>query len=151
MIIWRISKNKYASDISGEGARLFGGRWNEAGVKMLYTSQHLSLSILEILTTIPVAMVGDDYSYLKITVPDDVSVLRIENEDLLNVWDNNYLSNYTKDVGSKWISSNASLILMVPSVIVKEEYNILINPNHIDFSKIKIESVNKLKLDKRLG
>lgn len=145
---YRISNSKHAEDLSGEGAYLFGGRWNSIGVRMLYSSESSSLSILEVLAYVTNTTFATK-SIITLEIPKD-SVREIPLEVLKPGWDIVPASDYTKKIGDDWIKSMESLALIVPSVVNKHERNILINPLHTDFRKIKIISNDEFGFDRRL-
>lgn len=148
MIVYRISSATYASDISGEGAKIAGGRWNTIGVPILYTSQHISLGILEILVRADKFTSPDNYTLVSIQIPDDKEILSIDLAKLKSAWEIN--TGYTKYIGDEFLKNSPALVLKVPSAIVPQEHNFLINPLHKDFKKVKITSSELLNLDKRL-
>lgn len=148
MIVYRITSRTYATDISGEGAKLAGGRWNTMGNKVLYSSQHISLSILEILVKADKFTIPDNYTIISIEIPDDKNYSLIKLSDLKLHWQQKI--QYTQWIGDQFIKNNESLILKVPSAIVHQENNYLINPLHKDFKKVRIIHTELLNLDKRL-
>ena len=148
MIVYRITSGIYATDISGEGARLAGGRWNTIGNKVLYSAQHISLSILEILVKADKFTTPDDYTIVSIEVPEDKNYSLIELSNLKLHWQQKIP--YTQWIGDQFIKNNESLVLKVPSAIVHQENNYLINPLHKDFKKVRIIHTELLNLDKRL-
>ena len=147
MIIYRLATHEYAHDLSGEGAKIYGGRWNSVGNAALYISEFISLSILEILVRTGLLSSPDSYSLLTIEIPDN-SITEIELKRLKYGWKNHI--EYTQLIGDEFINSNTSLTLKVPSAIVPQEHNFLINPLHKDFKKVKIIHSELLELDKRL-
>jgi RES domain-containing protein len=146
MIVYRFSRPHFDA-LSGEGARLFGGRWNTKGKSVVYTSLNISLSLLELLIH------SVSYEEIKtnnlavIELPDDI-VSEITLAQLKANWQND--EGYSKYIGDEFLSSQSLLLLKVPSVIIPEEKNILINPKHKDFKKIKIRSAKDFKFDVRL-
>ena len=150
MKIYRLTKTKYINDLSGEGARLLGGRWNEKGIPLLYFSEHLSLCVLELLTRMDFEFITSDYSFLEAEVPNSL-ILTLKNpEDLTKKWRENPPTFHTQDYGSNWFKSNKTLGLSVPSAVLSFENNILINPNHKHFSKVKILCKSVLDIDSRV-
>ncbi len=143
MRVWRLANRRFAS-LDGEGARLYGGRWNPVGRRMVYTSEHLSLALLEVIVhlELPVELFPLDYIKLEIEIPEN---LKVET-----------LSSLPKspsamvETGRRWIDANCSVALRVPSVIVGEENNLLINPDHPDFRQIRIHRRQPFKIDRRL-
>jgi len=149
MIIYRIAKEKYLTDFSGEGARLFGGRWNKRGSNMLYFSESLSLCVLEILVHLDYKYLENDFGYIAVEVPDN-SNIDVDVRTLSPNWRVNPPQLYTQDFGSKWLEANKSLVLKVPSAVLPLQSNILLNPNHKLFKKIKIIKKGKLNIDSRV-
>ena len=125
MIVYRLTLSDYASDLSGTGAAMFGGRWNSIGNFLLYTAQTSSLSILEHLVHIAGA---DPVQYILTTLEVKNDIKKLETEQLTENWQKN--EPFTQKVGDEWIKSKDSTVLSVPSVINPLENNILINPNH---------------------
>lgn len=149
MKIYRVVKEKFVKDLSGEGARLYGGRWNKKGDAMLYFSEHLSLCVLEILVHTEQQLLTNDFWFLEIEIPDD----KIKNTNLKAIpkqWRINPPNSMTKAYGSEWLASKKSLALRVPSAILPTEGNILVNPNHKDFGQVKIIKTRVLDLDSRV-
>lgn len=149
MKLYRIAKQKFIDDLSGEGARLYGGRWNKKGTSMLYFSEHLSLCVLEILVHIEQQLISNTFYFIEVEVPDKYIKL-ISKEELPVNWQSNVLLSSTQDFGSEWVASNKDLALKIPSAVLEFENNILINPNHSLFSKLKITRIERLNLDTRL-
>jgi RES domain-containing protein len=147
MIIYRLTTGNFANDLSGEGAKIYGGRWNPVGMAALYMSEFISLSILEILVRASKSNSPDTYTLLTVQVPES-SIVNIELKKLKNDWQNHM--EYTRAIGSDFLKTNQSLTLKVPSAIVPQEHNFLINPVHKDFKKVKIVDSELLELDKRL-
>lgn len=147
MIVFRLTTGKYANDISGTGAKIYGGRWNPVGLAGLYTSQYISLAILEILVRATKATSPDSYTLTSFEIPDN-GVYQIQLKKIKNNWKSDL--KYTQGIGEDFLNENKSLSLQVPSAIVPQENNFLLNPLHPDFKKVKIISSELLELDKRL-
>ena len=148
MIVYRISKARYKNDISGTGAKLYGSRWNIAGVPMLYTAENISLAVLEILVHLQDVEIPTDYWLVKIQVPDDGKITTIEPGKLKKRWQDD--AGYTQFIGSEFIKNNDSLVLKVPSAVITEECNYLLNPLHKNFTKAKIIDTREFNFDHRL-
>lgn len=148
MIVYRITNEAYKNDISGDGASLFGSRWNSKGVRLLYTSQFISLSILESLVHLKKQYIPPIQYLLHIEVPDLNEITEISLMRLKKNWHQAF--DYTQEIGNQFIESNQILLLQVPSSVVPQENNFLLNPRHTDFKKVKIVSSELLELDKRL-
>ena len=150
MRIYRISKTQYINDLSGEGARLYGGRWNKVGDAMLYFSQNLSLSLLEIIVHADYSDLPMDYSFVEAEIPD-TCIKAIQSIDFIQPkWSTEAAVNQLQMLGSNWLNKQEGLAMKVPSAILRQENNILINPAHKDFENLKIIGVEKLNLDPRL-
>ena len=147
MIIYRLATSEFAEDLSGEGAKIYGGRWNPVGLAAVYISEFISLSILEILVRANKFTSPDTYTLLSIQIPES-STVTIELKKLKSEWQNSI--EYTRSIGEEFLRDNQTLILKVPSAIVTQEHNFLINPLHKDFKKVKIVHSELLELDKRL-
>jgi len=147
--LYRIAKTSRIHDLSGEGARLYGGRWNDKGVPAIYASESRSLAALEYLVHLPIALAPKDLSICRFKVPDD-SVTHIRKKALPRGWKDYPAGEKTKEFGSRWASRGKTLLLAVPSVLVPDEYNYPINPQHEDFTKIR-KRVEKFRFDPRLA
>lgn len=147
MILYRLSTAKWAKDISGEGARLFGGRFNPKGLTALYTSENISLCILEILVRASKITIPDDYTLITLEIPD-TKITEIYLKKLKKDWALD--TPYTQGIGEDFLKNNESLCLKVPSAIVPLEHNFVLNPAHKDFKKVSLRSTELLLLDKRL-
>ena len=147
---WRIVKEKHAKTaFSGEGARIFEGRWNSGGVRMVYCSEHLSLAALEILVHTQSVTIRDKFRVFRVAW-DEKMMTTIDLKKLPNGWNAQPPSLISKKIGDEWIHSDRSAVLAVPSVIVPLEKTFLLNPKHRDFGKIKIKDSGSFALDQRL-
>lgn len=117
---------------------------------MLYTASSISLSVLEMLVHVPLNLLPDDFSVLKIEIPDDTSFAALSIKDLPDNWREFPAPISLQEIGNQWIKSKNSLFLVVPSVAVPQENNLLINPLHAEFQKIKILETLSFPLDSRL-
>jgi RES domain-containing protein len=148
MIVYRISNCTYVSDLSGKGAALYGARWNSKDVYVVYTAQSRALALLEAVVHIG-KMPSQGYCMIAITIPDD-SIEYFPLEKLPVGWAGNPPADYLKAIGDQFIRSNKCLALEIPSVLMMEEHNYLINPAHPDFKKITVTAQRAIKLDERL-
>jgi RES domain-containing protein len=147
MIVYRISNELYKDDISGNGAAINGSRWNSKNIRMLYTGEYISLTILESLVHLREIDLPEKQFLLTIEFPE-IKFQEIKSAKLMDRWQQNI--SYTQWMGDQFIATNQSLVLKVPSAVVPQENNFLLNPLHKDFKRIKIISSELLKLDKRL-
>lgn len=148
MIVWRLARKKYAA-LDGEGSRIAGGRWNSHGGSVVYTAGSLSLAVLELLVHVDPEDAPNDLLAYQIEIPDNLKIESISPSDLPGTWQVPE-HEVCKSIGDGWISSQRTPILRVPSSIVPEESNYLINPGHPDISGIDIVSKRKFFFDKRL-
>jgi RES domain-containing protein len=150
IIGWRIVKEKHAkAAFSGEGARIFEGRWNSAGVRMVYCSEHLSLAALEILVHTQPVTLRDKFRIFRVSW-DEAIMSAIDLRKLPKGWNAQPPGLISKNIGDEWVHSGRSAVLVVPSVIVPLEKTFLLNPKHRDFGKIKIKDAGGFYLDPRL-
>jgi RES domain-containing protein len=147
---WRIIQARYADRaFEGEGARLFGGRWNRPGTRMIYTSESLSLATLEILVNLDSPDTLDQY--LSIPVEFDEELCKaLEFDALPGNWASDPPPPGTQQIGSNWVAARESAVLVVPSAVVRREHNFLLNPEHPDFSQVRIGNPSEFALDPRL-
>ena len=147
---WRITKEKHAKTaFSGEGARLFGGRWNSIGVSIVYCSEHLSLAVLEILVHTAPALMKDRFRAYRIRF-DERLVTSIAENRLTRGWDTQPPTVASQKVGDDWVKASRSAVLAAPSVLVPIERTLLLNPKHPDFARIQIKDMGTFRLDRRL-
>ena len=148
MKVYRISKQQYINDLSGFGAANYPGRWNSKGVFVLYTAATPSLALLESVVHIN-KIIQADYAMATIILPENSFAL-LEVSDLPNGWDSFPPPDKLKKFGDDFVRDQKFLALKLPSSIMPEDFNLLINPAHPDFKKLKIESIRSLVIDNRL-
>jgi len=148
--VYRLTKLKYATNLSGNGARIAGGRWNRKGTPLLYTSESRSLATLEYLVHVPLGIVPKNLIMLTLYIPDSVTTNEIYTKDLHIKWDVYPASDELLDLGTRWASQECELLLFVPSSVVKSERNILINPLHHEIKLVSILESENYRFDPRL-
>lgn len=148
MIIYRLTKGDHINDLSGTGSKLYGGRWNSTGQFAIYTTENISLAILEILVHIKKYNQPFDYHLITINIPDNIKPVLINTEKLKKDWKDDPA--YSQFIGDEFLKAKQYLILKVPSAIVEQENNFILNPAHSDATKIKIISTRLFEFDKRL-
>jgi len=148
MFLYRISKSAHIRDLTGAGAKLYGGRWNHRGVPLIYTSESRSLATVEYLVHLSLPEAPSDLSMATLEVPDDIVPEELDPSSLPKNWRDSPAPVELADLGAEWVRSRASLLLRVPSAVV--EHNILINPAHDGMSRVKLVKVEPYKLDERL-
>jgi RES domain-containing protein len=147
---WRIVKSRYASTaFDGEGARLYGGRWNSPGTRMVYTSSTISLAVLEVLVHLQEASILSSYSLISASF-NDVFVEHVDRSTLPDGWRTYPAPSELQHIGDEWVRSRSSAVLEVPSVIVERESNYLLNPTHPNFSSLVIGEPEPFTFDERL-
>jgi len=149
MILYRIAKCIYADDLSGTGARLYGGRWNSEGKSAVYLASSGSLAVLEVLVHLPPLLIPNDYCLVEIEVPEN-SISAIAPEELPVNWAAISPPLALKQLGDEFLKKQAYLVLKLPSAIVPKEFNYLINPLHKDMKRVKILQKQHFNFDERL-
>lgn len=148
MLLWRISNYE---TLDGIGGMLAAGRWHSKGHEIVYCAPDPSTALLEVLAHTGEFEVDDipsTYKYLKIQVPDDIAVETISLTDLPAHWQNDVTM--TCRIGDEWLTSARTALLSVPSVIVPETRNMLLNPKHLQKERLRILKAISYPLDSRL-
>ena len=148
MIVYRLTSGQFSNDLSGNGAKLYGGRWNSFGLPALYTTEHISLAVLEMLVHIKHFRTPLNYFLITLEIPEQVSLVSIDYKKMKKNWKDD--SSYLQSMGDAFLTSKQSLVLKVPSAIVEAENNFIVNPAHPDLVKIKILKSENFIFDKRL-
>ena len=147
MELYCVTRQIRQTDLSGLGAARVGGRWNRVQQAVLYTAGSRSLALLESIVHLDVAQPPADYRVMVIYVPDTALSQQISVRELPADWRQDM--EYTQQKGTDWLNSGTSLLLRIPSVIVKAEYNYLINPAHSDFQDVKLIDIEPIEFDER--
>ncbi len=151
MEVFRIAQETYADDLSGNGARLFGGRWNSEGLFAVYTSSFRSLSLLETLAHTPAKMLDvKKYFLITLAIPDTAKIEVLDKEKLIDGWDAPDTRPITRRLGDQFLRHKRTLLLKVPSVLINEESNYLLNPLHPEMKRIKSIFKRRIYFDSRL-
>ena len=153
MIAWRLVAARFeATAFTGEGARLFGGRWTGRGRPVVYVAQTASLSVLEVAVHLEALPIPNDYRMFEVRFDDsDVRVEDVrENGPLPPGWSGTRTAADVRKRGNDWLKRGSSAVLRVPSVVVPVEDNFLLNPAHPDFAAIEIAAPRPFRLDPRL-
>jgi len=151
MIVYRIDREKRRKNLlSGIGAEKVGGRWNKIGTRAVYTSQHISLAYLEVVMHLDIVEdLPDDRILIHIEIPSDLKIGTLK--ELPKDWNAFPYNNKTQAIFTKTVEENNFPVLKVPSAIVEDEYNFILNPIHPDFHKIKVVHIQKFSFDTRLS
>jgi RES domain-containing protein len=154
MRVYRLYRSRRRSvAFQGEGSQISGGRWNLPGTPLVYTSETLSLCFLELLVHLDpkqLALAELGLEYCVAYIADGAPVLETRLSDLPRDWNAIPWSNSTQELGTRWMQSLKYLAVSVPSVVIATERNILLNPAHPEFSKVKIGSPAPFRVDLRL-
>ena len=147
---WRIVKAKHArSAFDGEGARLFGGRWNSPGFPVVYTAASAALATLEMLVQLGKPTVLPAYVLVSCTF-DESLVTNVDRARLPATWRSYPAPPEVQMLGNTWLRLRTSAVLQVPSDVIPSVSNFLLNPAHTGFRSIRVSSPEPLELDLRL-
>ena len=153
--VWRIAqdaRNYEADDVSGKGAEITGGRWNHKGTPLLYTSASRALACLETVVHLNAGGLPLNRYLVEIVIPAPAwrAATIVTAASARVGWDAEPAGKTSMDFGTAWVRSAESLLLIVPSVVVPEEANVLINPLHADARTLHAVSVRRWLYDPRL-
>ena len=142
MDLWRLCRRPHA-DLSGEGARIFGGRWNSPGRPVVYLAEHPALAALEVRVhlDLPFGLLPNDFVLMRAQVPDGL---------IGEVADASVAVSETVATGDAWLAEGRSMALRVPSVLLPYAWNVLLNPRHVDLARAGIGSIEAFHFDPRL-
>jgi RES domain-containing protein len=150
MRIWRICREPFTA-FSGEGARRFGGRWNSRGVPMVYASTSLALAAMELFVHLEPGQAPDDLVFLAALLPEGEPTRTITDSKLpIGWWSDGAAAGAAREVGDSWISSRSSLAMMVPSVPIRAEWNVLVNPLHPRSGELRVDPPQPFLFDARM-
>jgi RES domain-containing protein len=150
MRFWRICRLRYVADAaSGEGARLYGGRWNSRGVRVVYASTSLALAAVETFVNLEPNLRPADLVFIEGDIPEKLEIGRIDPKSLPAGW-HETRDESLRGFGDDWIHSGYSAPLLVPSAAISGEWNVLLNPIHRDFSTIQFREPAPFEFDVRM-
>ena len=149
MIVYRIGKTKYAKDLSGEGARLNGGRWNHKLTPCIYASESRALALLEYTVNTNIDEIVRALSFTILEIPDD-SILQLSIPALPGDWSASPAPVSTKDIGTAILKKAEYCTIKIPSAVIPNEYNYLVNPVHPYTAKCKILDITDFVYDVRI-
>jgi RES domain-containing protein len=149
VIVYRIGRTKYARDLTGEGARLFGGRWNHKLTACLYTSESRALAVLEYTVNVNIDDIPRALTITTLDIPDH-SLRELKIPELPGDWSAAPSPASTKTFGTALLQKAEHLVLKIPSAVIPAEFNYLINPNHKDSAGISIVDVQDFVYDIRI-
>ncbi len=135
---WRIVKRRFANAaFTGEGARLYGGRWNSPGVAVVYTAESQSLAALEMLVHLDSSELLGRYVVIEVRFEESL-IAKIDRSRLPRKWRTEPSPLRLREIGDEWARTERSAVLQVPSVVIPAERNFLLNPRQRDFARIRI-------------
>lgn len=149
MQLWRLCRKKYVA-FDGEGARLAGGRWNRRGTAVVYTSATLSLAVLEYFVNLPASVAPPDLVMVRADLAEGLAVKSLDAAGLPRNWRQYPAPESLAEMGSRWAEEGKTAVLAVPSAVVPQEKNYLLNPAHPDFRRITIGRPEPFSLDLRM-
>ena len=149
MILYRIGLNKFIKDLSGAGAKITGGRWNEAGTPCLYACDSRSLCVLEYSCHVQLTSIPRKLSFLILELPDD-SIKTHRLSDLPRDWRAWPHPLGSRAFGTKQLSAHRHLIHRFPSAVIEQEFNYVIDPGHPRAREIRILGVEDYSYDARI-
>lgn len=149
MTVYRVSRTKRATDITGEGSRLNGGRWNHKLTPCIYTSENRALAILEYTVNTNIEEIPRRLSLIIFEI-SDTEIYEVSEKDLPGNWKENPTPSSTKDFGTALLKSLPQPVIKIPSVVVSEEFNLLLNPLHINNKVFKLINIKDFVYDLRI-
>ena len=140
MRLFRIASEKYVGDLSGTGARLYGGRWSPKGTPAVYASESTALAALEVLVHQPVDMAPGPLLLIEIDLPDNIKPEAMKPARLAKDWRDYPFPESTVKLGGEWMKKNSAVALKVPSAVMPygKGWNFILNPMNPEFSRVKI-------------
>jgi RES domain-containing protein len=152
-LAWRLTQPAFARILNGEGNRIVGARWNSPGRGVVYACANLSLSILEAYVHFPAQFrtAPPECEAVRLSIPDDATTTRVTMEELEELLGEADPIAACRAVGDRWLDVATDLMLVAPSVIVPEELNIMINPDHPDMRAVSIVSTRRFRFDPRIA
>ena len=149
MIVYRLAAKQYVDDLTGTGAKLFGGRWNPVGLACIYASEHISLALLEKFVHAEHKENMQRIALMHIEIPDNASLIFNTDEKLLKKsWADDI--SYSQFIGEQVLNDPDVIAFTVPSAIIPSERNVILNPRAAEFGKIKFLKVTDFTTDFRL-
>lgn len=147
---WRIVKRRHVEEaFNGEGARLYGGRWNSPGVPVVYVAESRALAALEIMAGLRSRATLNAYVLIEVRF-EEYLVEELDRDSLPVAWRTSPPRPETQAIGDRWVREARSVVLRVPSVVIPAEFNFLLNPTHPEFDAVEILGPTPFEFDSRL-
>lgn len=152
MLLYRVTLQTYARDLSGRGAQMYGGRWNPKGMAALYTAETPSQALLEFLPHFPETCAPPNLVLVTISSSDNLKIEEIRHNDLPENWDSKPPTILTAIIGRNWLMKGATAALRVPSVMLPfgKAWNLVLNPAHPQCIELEVVEVVAISVDPRL-
>lgn len=147
MIVYRVGNGRYRMD-DPEGSSRYGGRWNDIGIPVIYAAESRALAALE--TLVNSNKLSNNYVCVQVEIPDELSIVRLELGDMPPGWNAPSVTDSTRQIGSNWVLSQKSVTLSVPSAVIPEERNFILNPAHPEFKRINFSVPKPFSFDRRI-
>ncbi len=149
MIVYRIGKTKRAGDLTGEGSRLNGGRWNHKLTPCIYTSKSRALALLEYTVNVNIDEIPRALSFTIFEIPD-AGIQELKEEELPGNWKEVPAPSSTKDFGTALLKAAKTPVLKIPSIVISEEFNYILNPLHVGSRNFRILDIKDFVFDVRI-
>ncbi len=147
MEVFRITLSKWSSSLTGSG---YPARWNSKGIYVVYTAGSTALAILENIAHRNGEGLNKNFKQITIEIPKSLGIKKVSLKSLPKFWYKVENYNVCQEIGDRWVRNQETAVLEVPSSIVTNEKNYILNPNHQDFRKIKIKSIQDFEFDPRI-
>lgn len=153
MLLYRVTPQPYAHDLSGRGAQLYGGRWNPKGWAALYTAESAASAMLEYLPHFSETCAPPDLVLVTIEAPDTMTIQHIDAASLPDRWNARPPATGTALLGKEWLQLGKAVALRVPSIMLPygKAWNLVLNPGHPEYDGIRVVEVVPLPVDPRLA
>ena len=150
MRLWRICRRRYAADAAtGEGARLYGGRWNSRGIRVVYGSTSLALAAVETFVNLEPNLQPKDPVSIEGEIPEELEIGRLDPTLMRPDW-HKTRDESLRRFGDEWVRAGRTMALLVPSAAIFGEWNVLLNPTHVDFQRVKFGEAVSFDFDARM-
>jgi RES domain-containing protein len=149
MIVYRISITKHANDLSGEGARLNGGRWNNKLIPCTYTAESRALAVLEYTVNVNIDEIPRALSLVLIEIPDK-NILKLNEANLPGNWKQSPTPSSTRQFGTSLLTAAKNAVIKIQSAVIPQEFNYILNPAHPDSKNFKILDIQDFVFDVRI-
>ncbi len=154
MRLYRITPGRFAHDMTGKGARLYGGRWSPPGIPVIHTAESVALATLEFLVhQASLSALPRDIRLVTFELDDSSSITTLPLAELPPNWDHYMPPASVQEIGHAWASAAESVALRVPSAVIPQgvERNVLVNPRHPDFNRFQLVEIAPFRFDERIS